>query len=76
MPNLCFFVLVASYKFCGKRKRCIINSGKRELLVTCAATMAWVVGMADEEDKDSNAVGAKKRKRKKSPKCKLFARKH
>jgi len=41
--------------------------------VTVSATMAWVVGMADDEDKDAGASRGKKRKKQKAPKSKLFA---
>ena len=37
------------------------------------ATMAWVVGMADDENSDAGAARGKKRKKQKTSKSKLFA---
>jgi len=37
-----------------------------------AATMAWVVGMADDESREGKASGGKKRKRQKESTCEML----
>jgi len=44
---------------------------QRSILCSFLATMAWVVGMADDENKDGKASGGKKRKKQKPSKCEL-----
>jgi len=44
---------------------------QRTFCVLFSATMAWVVGMADEENQDDKASGRKKRKKQKPSRCEL-----
>ena len=50
-----------------------VLSRKLKILCIVSATMAWVVGMADDENPDAGAARGKKRKKQKASKSELFA---
>ena len=50
----------------------LVFSRKLNIFCVVSATMAWVVGMADDENPDAGAARGKKRKKQKASKSKLF----